>query len=198
MSIDLNNLQLKLGSTDVVLSMDSIITFLNDVTDYYAQRLTKKQNCDYVSAQHIRRKSAMKSTESKNVLCSLRHAFTSFSEYSIEDLFIYQENQDWYPKIVLTQHIDTADLSGHPAVLRVYRGCDEHELNQHSFGQSWSLNKSVAHEFAYVHYSSQPWFESVTRIVIEAKILKADVYFARLDHHENEVTVNTAKLYDVK
>lgn len=109
------------------------------------------------------------------------------------------KNEEWYPRIVLTTVLDVNDLRDYPDDLNIYRGCDvsEPELNHESYGQSWSLCKSVAKAFAYEHYSSQQWFNSGTRTVLEANISKSDVYLAVLDQPEKEIVVNTRKLKHV-
>jgi len=131
------------------------------------------------------------------VLDSIRHAFNSFAEGGIKDLYYFQENECWYPKIVLRQVVDIAEIDQHSDLLTIYRGCSKNEFMTQNFGQSWSLKKSVAEGFAYTNYKYQPWFLMSDRLVIEAKITKIGVLLTRLSHHESEIIVNTSLLSNI-
>ncbi|WP_155859849.1 hypothetical protein [Acinetobacter terrae] len=131
------------------------------------------------------------------ILDSLRHAFNIFGEGGLINLWIYQENQCWYPFIKIEEILFPNDINLLPNDLTIYRGCSKNEYKNKKFKQSWSLEKSVAESFAYEHYKDQDWFNINDRCVVEAQISKKSVYYYRNSSYENEVVVNVSKLRNV-
>lgn len=137
-------------------------------------------------------------SEFKGFIDSMRHAFISFSKGGMRDLFEYQENQVWYPRILLKEVITPNDIHTLDSVITLYRGCDQSEYISKAFGQSWSTSEEVAREFAFTHYSSQNWFDSGSRCLLTAKIDRDHVYYSNQRKHEREVVVDTEKLRDLE
>ena len=128
---------------------------------------------------------------------SLRHAFCSFAYGGLHQLFTRQENEMWYPEIILSRELKPNDISSLPDVVILYRGTDRSEFDTKNFGQSWTTKLEVAKDFAFRHYDSQPWFDASNRIVLQTTYLKSDVYFSN-QSCEYEVVVNTSKLQTVQ
>ena len=93
------------------------------------------------------------SEKAKWTLDSLRHAFVSFAFNGLHQLYTRQENEVWYPKVVLKEVLRPNDIDTLDDVFLIFRGCDKSELNSRNFGQSWSTSEGVAHEFAFKHFS---------------------------------------------
>ena len=113
------------------------------------------------------------------VIDSLRHAFTSYSSGGLLDLYIYQSNESWYPKIVLKSELKPNDILELPSKLDIYRGCNDKEFTTRKYGQSWSTYFEVAKEFAYQHYNSQTWYKKESRCVLKASIFRENIFFSR-------------------
>nr|QZL14128.1 hypothetical protein [uncultured bacterium] len=135
-------------------------------------------------------------TEATYTLDSLRHAFCSFAFNGLHQLFTRQENEVWYPKIILDEELKPNDISELPSIVTLYRGTDITEFNSGSYGQSWTTCKNVAHEFAFKHYASQPWFNESERIVLNTIFSKEHIYFSH-QLCEFEVVVDTSKISHV-
>jgi len=135
--------------------------------------------------------------EARIVLDSLRHAFCSFAFGGLHQLFTRQENETWYPKIVLDEELKPNDIDTLPDNFTLYRGSDLAEFNSKIYGQSWTTNKDVAYDFAYKHYADQHWFEESQRTIFSAQFQKLHVYFSD-QSCEFEVVVDTSKLVDVR
>lgn len=94
MSIDLSHLNSRLSIRNVQASSKSIHDFLDDVTIYYSRMECKERNSEHVLKQFFTYEADMKTEEARITLDSLQHAFRSFSEYSIKDLYLLQENEE--------------------------------------------------------------------------------------------------------
>lgn len=128
---------------------------------------------------------------------AIRHAFLSFSNGGLLDLYIYQEREFWYPKVVLKNIIDPNDIFMLGEVINVYRGCNKLEYENFSYGQSWSTSLDVAFDFAYMHYRFEPWFDKSKRRVVKAKINKRDVFYSK-QSVEFEIVLDSTKIFDVE
>lgn len=135
--------------------------------------------------------------EAKVVLDSLRHAFCSFAYGGLHQLFTRQENENWYPKVILDEVLEPNDIDSLPDIVKLYRGTDSQEFESQKYGQSWTTNKHIAHNFAFAHYQGQQWFEGAKRLILCADISKQYVYFSN-QTCEFEVVVNTSKLVNVR
>lgn len=71
----------------------------------------------------------------------------------------------------------------------IYRGTSLSEPESGNYGQSWSLCKRIAKEFAYEHYSSQNDFDLASRVVISTQIFKSDILYYDKTNSEKEVIV---------
>ncbi|MBT9492967.1 MAG: hypothetical protein IV107_11625 [Paucibacter sp.] len=132
----------------------------------------------------------------KQVLDALRYSFSCYAYNGLHQLYTRQENECWHPKINLTDILEPNDIDSLNPILTLYRGCDRKELESKSFGQSWSTSLEAANEFAYVHYQSQPWFDSGNRVVLKANYLRDHVLYSH-QSGEYEIVVNIDKLVDV-
>ena len=125
----------------------------------------------------------------------LYHALRSYTREGLVGLYIHRDATFWYPKVVITKrmgsldHIDSLDDE-----IIIYRGMSEEEFHASGFGQSWSLNKTTASKFAFLHYKGQPNYINTMRVVCKTKIKKSDIYFYRKGHSEEEIVVNPEKL----
>lgn len=132
-------------------------------------------------------------SEHKKLLDTIRHAFTSFACGGLVSLYTYQENEGWYPKIILNSVLKPNDIDQLDSIVSVFRGCDKSELDEDSYGQAWTTCKNIAHDFAFEHYSREEWFDQSKRIILKAEINRSDIFYAK-NLPEHEVVVNTKKL----
>ncbi len=191
MSIDANWLEHELTSLNKKFDIES---FISNLVCSARSKNAKEQiacNFDLVAASGLDNKTY-------EIFDSLRHAFTSYISGGLYDLYIYQSNEAWYPKIVLTHELKPNDIRELPDSIEIYRGCDISELNINNYGQSWSTSIEIAKEFAFQHYSSQSWYKKDKRCVLKATIKKEDVLFSRQNHHEKEIAVNIEGLFNVQ
>lgn len=135
--------------------------------------------------------------EANAVLDSIRHAFCSFAYDGLHQLFTRQENEVWYPKVILDGVLKPNDIASLPEVVTLYRGADISELKHSNFGQSWTTNEQIAREFAYKHYRGQDWFNKESRVVLKTEYPKCFVFYAN-QAPEYEVAVNTSKISNVE
>lgn len=131
-----------------------------------------------------------------NVLDVIRHTFVSFSSNGLHQLYTCQENEDWYPKIVLTKVLSPNDIYLLDQNVKLYRGCDISEYNNGLYGQAWTTSLQIADIFAYTHYQGQEWFNVEQRVVLETIYSKDNVLFSD-QSGEFEVVVNVNKLGSV-
>lgn len=177
---------------------------LSDHTDLITRYLSELIDAS-IKKQGDKKIKLIYSKYSQEITCShlneffetIWHVFSVFSKGGLRDLFLYQQNEDWYPKIILTQELKPNDISSLDDPITIYRGCNYRELEQNNFGQSWTTNKKIAEAFAFHHYASQPWFNKKERIIIKALINKKDVYYSNQASAEKEVSVNPNKLINV-
>ena len=132
------------------------------------------------------------------VLDSLRMAFFRFASGGLRDLYVYQENESWYPRILLREVLEPNDIESLEDVFMIYRGCDRSELDSSAYGQSWTKSREVAEKFAFQHYSSQEWFVERNRVVLQATCLRENVLFSdQTEYGEFEVVVVAETVADV-
>lgn len=127
------------------------------------------------------------------IIDPLRHAFTSFACGGLHQLFTRQENEAWYPKIVLAKELEPNDIATLAHVVEIYRGCGMSEHDSGSYGQSWTTSKNIAMNFAYSHYQNQPWFNGANRVVLKSKIPRSAIFYSD-QNCEFEVVVDVSFL----
>lgn len=135
--------------------------------------------------------------EVEQVFDALRHAFSNYAVGGLRQLYIRQENENWYPKIILTEILIPNDIDSLDKTLTLYRGCNINELDNRDFGQAWTTDLKTAEEFAYTHYSNQRWFDKEKRAVLKTTYSRDDVLFS-VQSIEYEVVIDTSKIGDVQ
>jgi len=129
---------------------------------------------------------------------NIRHAFINFKQGGIINMYQYREAEVWYPKVKINSFLgnkqDIYDLGEN---VKIFRGTSLEEYDSNIFGQSWSLSKKVAEDFAFVHYRSQPDYQNTERVVLEAVIDNSNIFFYIKNGRENEVIVNNHNLKDI-
>lgn len=194
MSIDIQHLTSKLRSISMSRyeksSIEALVNFVSS--------LPCNNPKDKINSVADRYKAMNLGYEFEEFIDSMRHSFVAYSQGGLRDLFLYQENQVWYPKVQLKQELAPNDIHTLCEIVSLYRGCDLSESNNRNYGQSWSTSKEIAREFAFNHYSYQAWFSKNSRCVLSATIYKSQVYYSDQSKYEREVVVDTAKLMDVQ
>ncbi|AFJ02629.1 hypothetical protein Q7C_1480 [Methylophaga frappieri] len=209
MMIDLNSIDLRLddhrledAKEDLEIAIarfiEAIINQINsgEVRDIYSFEDSEAEK--FINSYSVGLSKKLTSDFAKETLDSLRHAFVSFAFNGLHQLFTRQENEVWYPKIVLTKELIPNDKETLDEEFLIFRGCSKSELESGNFGQSWSTCENCATEFAFKHYASQDWFNPLDRIVLWATYYRENVLFSnQTDFGEYEVAVNTGLLDDV-
>jgi hypothetical protein len=194
LSIDIDWLEQELNSPKIIQFKQILGLFISSAIDLLGKNNSEKEILELF-------KLSIASNDNEKlyeIIDSLRQAFTSYASGGLFDLYIYQSNESWYPKIVLKSVLKPNDISVLSSSIDVYRGCDISEFNSKRYGQSWSTSIEVAKKFAYQHYDSQPWYKKEKRCVLKATIKKESVFFSRQNHYEKEIAVNIEKLSNVQ
>jgi hypothetical protein len=131
------------------------------------------------------------------VIDTLRHAFDGFAYGGLHQLYTRQENEAWYPKIVLNRKIEPNDIDSLSNPVAIYRGCNYGEYETKKYGQSWTTSIPIAQLFAYTHYEHQPWFDSRNRVVLKAEIPRSAIYYSNQEG-EFEVVVDIKHLAQIE
>jgi len=204
MKISLESIDSKLGE-DIFLSyrahFDAAISFFiksirvqNDLGYKFDYASFEDSPAEHAINRHYNELSEIiNNVEVNGVLDSIRHAFCSFAYNGIHQLFTRQENEVWYPKVVLDSEIKPNDIDSFPESVVIYRGADISELELSSFGQSWTTKEQVAREFAFLHYESQHWFNKDNRVILKTVYPRDYVYYAS-KAPEFEVAIDTSRI----
>ena len=128
---------------------------------------------------------------------SLRHAFCSFAYNGLHQLYTRQENEVWYPKVVLNEILEPNDIETLDDPIILYRGCSISEYENTNYGQAWSTSKERAYDFAFQHYASQPWFDKNKRVVLKTKYPKDKVLYSD-QSVEYEVVIQPEHLAEIE
>lgn len=128
---------------------------------------------------------------------SLRHAFCSFAYNGLHQLYTRQENEDWYPKVLLNEILEPNDIETLDELVILYRGCGVSEYENADYGQAWSTSKEAANGFAFQHYASQPWFDKNKRVVLKGKYPKDKVLYSD-QSIEYEVVIQPEYLAEIE
>lgn len=129
---------------------------------------------------------------------SIRHAFIGFLRGGVLDMYLHREAEVWYPKVIIKKFYGKqSDINDLDEPITIYRGTSLSESESGNYGQSWSLCKRVAKEFAYEHYSSQNDFDLASRVVISTQISKSDIQYYDKTNSEKEVVVREEALHNI-
>lgn len=127
----------------------------------------------------------------------LYHALRSYTKGSLKELWYQREASGWYPKVIINRNFGTRDeINALDNEVTIYRGTSEEEFKSKNFGQAWSIDQNIAHEFAFTYYKKFPKYLNTNRIIIQAKIKKEDIFHYRNTHSEKEVIINQNKLIE--
>ena len=195
MCIDLEHLKEKIESSDISSHASLVCEVIETLCGYVGSK-----NDDEVNAYCISVMGKLdKDSEPYFTIDSIRMAFVRFISGGLKDLFVYQENEAWYPKIILNDILEPNDIESLDKELTIFRGCDLSEFESNQFGQSWTTSEKVAKDFAYVHYEGQDWFDLNKRVVVKAKYNKVDVFYSdQSEFGEYEIVVKPEKLYKIE
>lgn len=156
-----------------------------------------KQNDECIKViylEYIRQESC---PQYKEFIETIWHVFSVFSKGGLHDLFLYQQNECWYPKVQLKQEMSPNDISSLDDEIIIFRGCDISEYGTKLYGQSWTTDRMIANQFALQHYVNQELFKRENRTVLQGVIKKTDVYYSNQSSSEKEITVNPEKITKV-
>jgi hypothetical protein len=134
-----------------------------------------------------------------SILDTICHCFINFKEDGIVRMYKNRLSEFWYPKVVVTQFIGIKeDIDKLSDEVLIFRGTSQEEYDSGSFGQSWSLSKTIAKEFAFSTYKHQEHFKNTLRVVLSTTIKKDSIFFYdknRKEHkREDEVIIDTKTL----
>ena len=129
---------------------------------------------------------------------NIRHAFINFKKGGILNMYQYREAEGWYPKVIINSFLgDKEDINTLNFPVQIYRGTSLDEFNSKNFGQSWSISKKIAEEFAFIHYRSQPNYQDSMRVILSTTVDKKDIFYYVENGIEEEVIIDSKKLEDV-
>jgi hypothetical protein len=193
MSIDIESIYDHLKSKELIPYTPLLLKTVEEFVEY----IIKYSNDSALDSIYT---NAMKEIENKAVdtfLCTMLQSCRSFLIGGLRDLYIYQHNEDWCPKLIIKNVITPNDIEFLPDIVSIYRGCNINELNNQNYGQAWTTSIEIAKEFAYKHYFSQSWFVLEDRVILESCILKLDILFSCQSNYERDIVVNTKKLLNI-
>ena len=195
MCIDLEHLQAKIESPDISSHASLVCEVIETLCGYVGNK-----NDDEVNAYCILVMDKLdRDSEPYFTIDSIRMAFVRFTSGGLKDLFVYQENEAWYPKIILNDILEPNDIETLDEELILFRGCDISELETNQFEQSWTTSEKIARDFAYEHYEAQDWFDVNKRVVVRAKYNKVDVLYSdQSEYGEYEIVVKPDKLSKIE
>lgn len=186
MCIDVSDLKNKVASDENKPYTDLLNRTINELCSFIGNKTSDEVNEYCYEIMKV----LPDESETYFTLDNLRMAFFRYIFGGLTDLFTYQENEGWWPKIVLDRVIDPNDIDTLDDEVIIYRGCDISEYNNGVFGQSWSTNEDLARVFAYKHYSSQEWYDESDRVVLWAIYDKTDILYSnQTEYGEFEVVV---------
>lgn len=166
----------------------------NDNLEYYE----RDENEDFLLDQlsiFLLSKGLEKDTNAMKIYDELYHALRSYVSEGLEGLYIHRAAECWYPKVIIKSIIgDRNYIDELDDIITIYRGTSKDEFDSKAYSQSWSLEKTQAANFAFIHYIGHEKYLNTTRVVIEAKINKKDIYYYRKSHAEKEIVINPLKL----
>ncbi len=189
--INLDHLMATLISKDIIKYKEQILA---QIHGFIKLTSSKNKQCTDINKTF----NEINNKKANIVLDSMRHAILSFCKGGLHDLWVYQENQNWYPKIILKDIIEPNDIDTLPDKLIIYRGCDISEIKDNKYRQAWTTSYKCAKEFAFTHYESEDWFINENRVIMKAEINKNGIYYSDQQDHEKEIVTETSRLQNIK
>jgi hypothetical protein len=208
MKIDVRSIESKISEPLFAeyksIAIESIQAFIEAIKEFEASGKKRElysgvdnEAEQYINSYALNHLENVEETNVYQVLDVLRHAFVSYAYNGLHQLYTRQENEGWYPRIVLTETLTPNDIDSLDEVMTIYRGCGYSEFKDRKYGQAWTTSLSVAKDFAYVHYQGQEWFINDERTVLVSKYFRDDLLFSD-QSIEFEVVVNVNKLNNVQ
>lgn len=195
MCVDVNDLYNKLNSSEILSVKDEFF----EIIDNFASMILSYDNDYKNKINEIRGNAEYKYSYEQYILIdSIGHAFISFRRNGLLGLWVNQENEVLYPRIIIREILEPNDIDKLENEIEIYRGCNIKEYNNKDYNQSWTTKKEIAQDFAYQKYESQSWFKKEDRCILQATIKKEYVYYAKQTDHECEIVVNSKRLKNIK
>jgi hypothetical protein len=194
MCIDLVDVYEKMDSPEIAAYRNNVIAAIDKFHSLIGHNNYDEQVDEYFCSisPHL-------GNEAAAMIDSFRHAFSHYTYGGLHWLFTHQENECWYPKVVINKVIEPNDINTLDELLFIFRGASESELESASFGQSWTTRLEVAKDFAYKHYLAQDWYKEEERLIFCAIYERCNVLFSDQSQlGEYEIAVNPARLVDVE
>ena len=203
MNICLNNLTEK-----ILNDAPNSLIFFEDLIDYmlalkapleYGSILNNKKNNEYFRERLINfayEKKIDEDTQESLIFNSICNAFVCFKKGGIYDLYKFLQAEDPYLKMIIRVKIEHEknNIESLPEEIVIYRGTSKEEFDSNKFGQSWTLDKNIADEFAFKHYAHQEGYKNTIRVILKTDFKKSDVYFFNENDNEKEVIIDERKL----
>ncbi len=194
MCIDINHLQEKIESPEIVQYSSLVCEAIDSLCEFV---ITEEDPCR-IRWFYTELINAEEDEDLYGVLDNLCMAFFRYAKGGLNALYVNQENEAWFPKIILTQVLYPNDIGSLQDNFLIYRGCNISEFNSRCYGQSWTTKIDIARSFAYNHYSSQDWFSENDRIILVANYARKNVLYSdQTDYGEFEIVVHSGKLENV-
>lgn len=133
-------------------------------------------------------------SEEHFIFDNIRHCFISFKENGIIRMYQYREAEVWYPKIIINNFLGIIeDIEELDDEVLIFRGTSQEEYSSNTFGQSWSLSKSIANKFAFEYYKYQKHYQNTFRVVLSTTIKKDNIFLYEKNgiRNEDEVIIDT-------
>ena len=194
MCINAEHLVNRLESPDTVLHSDTIYSSIEE----FSNIVRNKSPAETIN-KHFCKVSNSLNEVAYITLDSLRVTFFRYADGGLRDLYTFQENESWFPKVTLKKVLEPNDISTLETEFLIYRGCSRSEYESGKYGQSWTTKRQVAEEFAFSHYCSQEWLKSENRIVVCANFYRKDVLFSdQSECGEFEVAIRVEALQNIE
>lgn len=193
MCIDIQDLTERINSLDYSSHIDDIYR----MTESFFASLKKENAEEEIQRTFLNYEHLFDDVHTYAIIDPIRHAFSGFAYGGLHQLFTRQENEAWYPKVILTKELTPNDIASLAETVEIYRGCGMNEHTIRKYGQSWSTSKNVAEQFAHVHYQNQPWFNIQNRVVLQSTAPRSAIFYSKQEC-EFEVVINVNLLGKVK
>lgn len=90
--------------------------------------------------------------------------------------------------IKIKKYVDALEILSDKFV--IYRGTSLEEYKSLKFGQSWTLDKAIAQDFAENHKENPKIVQMDNKVILETTINKKDILVYIIDGNEEEIVVN--------